>query len=472
VTQAAQSSFEQPIQPARDTQSVAVKPVLSGLDSVIFYGIFGLLLFGPLAFGAVEPWSIFLLEGGTALLFMLWVVRQVQRGELSIRGNPVFGPMAAFGVLIAVQLLFGITAYRYVTASEAMLYAAYGMLSFLVVQNLRRTSQLKWLAVVLPAYGAGLALFALVQALSGTTKLYWTVTPRLGGWIYGPYVNHNHYAGLMEMLVPIPLVLGLGHRRGTLKILAVAAAALMASTIFLSGSRGGMAAFIVELLVVAMIMVKGERHARTIIAMVVFLAVVIGLLIWLGGGELVQRVTSIHTEARSEISGGTRLAIDRDALRMLTKKPVLGWGLGAFPEIYPQYRSFYTNFFVNEAHNDYLQLLVETGALGFALMLWLIFVVYRSALRKLTIWPGDTNATLALAALLGVTGILVHSLVDFNLQIPANTALFYVLCAVAASAPAFGQFQRRTRERMHDPLAVPPPKNVFQRLLERALGDT
>jgi hypothetical protein len=51
-----------------------------------------------------------------------------------------------------------------------------------------------------------MAMFALLQSLSSPDKLYWFRTPRSGGWIYGPYVNHNHYAGLMEMLFPIPLV--------------------------------------------------------------------------------------------------------------------------------------------------------------------------------------------------------------------------------------------------------------------------
>jgi len=467
MTQAAQSDFEQPSRPAPAPQAVAVKPSLSRLDSLIFYGLFGLLLFGPLAFGAVEPAGMFVLQAGAAALFVLWVIRQIQLGEINLSGNPVFAPMAAFGCLITIQLLLGLTAYRYVTASHALLYATYGMLSFLVVQNLRRTSQLRWLAIVFSGYGAALALFALVQGLSGTTKLYWMVTPRLGGWIYGPYVNHNHYAGLMEMLVPIPLVVGVvGRRKGALKALALSSAVLMASTIFLSGSRGGMAAFLVQLLLLAIVMVRRERHARPMIAIAVFLACVAGLLIWLGGGELAKRLTSIHTEVRWEASGGTRLAIDRDALTMFPRKPVLGWGLGTFPEVYPQFRSFYTNFFVNAAHNDYLQLLVEMGALGFIVMLWMVFVVYRAALRKLTNWPSDTNAQVAMAALLGVTGILVHSTVDFNLHIPANAALFYVLCAVAASEPGFGHFQRRTREKVPEPNLEPRKKNFLRRFLD------
>jgi O-antigen ligase len=98
---------------------------------------------------------------------------------------------------------------------------------------------------------------------------------------------------------------------------------------------------------------------------------------------------------------------------------------------------------VNAAHNDYLQLLVEMGALGFVTMLWFLIVVYRRATSKLRNWPEDTNGAVALAALLGISGILVHSFVDFNLHIPANAALFFVLCVIAAMEPRFGLSRRR-----------------------------
>jgi O-antigen ligase len=98
---------------------------------------------------------------------------------------------------------------------------------------------------------------------------------------------------------------------------------------------------------------------------------------------------------------------------------------------------------VNEAHNDYLQLLIEMGTLGFATMVWFIVLLFRRAIKKLGNWTEDINGTIALATMLGSLGILVHSFVDFNLQIPANAALFYVLCVVAAFEPRFGRSIRK-----------------------------
>ena len=416
------------------------------LDRAIFYGVFVLLLFGPLAFGAVEPWAIFVLEAGSAILLLMWVIRQSLSGELSVIGNAMFAPMLVFAVLILLQLATGHTAYRQETASAALLYCAYGTLTFLVIQILRRTAEVQAATVMFTVYGFLMATFALVQGLSSSTKLFWIRTPRSGGWIYGPYVNHNHYAGLTEMLAPVPLVFVLTHHaRGPRKTFAGLATALMACSIFLSGSRGGMLAFVAQVALLALVVTWERRKVAAALAL--FLVMGVALLVWLGGGELSQRLASIHSETRTELSGGTRLDIDRDAVKMFLRKPVLGWGLGVFPDVYPQFRSFYTNFFINEAHNDYLQLLVETGALGFATMLWFVWTVYRKGLKKLTNWLDDTNGAIALAALLAVTGIIVHSLVDFNLQVPANAALFYMFCALAAMEPRFGMSRRKSRRR-------------------------
>ncbi len=421
----------------------------SAPEPVVLYGVFGLLLFGPLAFGAVEPWSIFVLEAGAALLLVLWTVRQAACGELSVSWNPLFAPMLGFALYIGFQLVTGRTAYRYQTFSAALLYCAYGIFCFLVVQVLRRTTQVRALAVTFSVYGSLLASFALLQGLSSTTKLYWLRTPRTGGWIYGPYVNHNHYAGLMEMLVPIPLVFSLTRgARGPRKILAGTAAALMASTIFLSGSRGGMIAFLVQTGVLAAVVLWRQKGRSLNWALLAFLAIGVGLVLWLGGSELAQRLATLHAETRTELSGGTRLDIDRDALRMFARKPIAGWGLGVFPYVYPPFRSFHTNFFINQAHNDYLQLLVEMGGLGFAIMLWFLGALFRHAWRKLQHWSDDPNGTVGLAALLGVTGILVHSLVDFNLQVPANASLFYVFCVVAAMESRFGKTRRKSVRRV------------------------
>jgi O-antigen ligase len=427
------------------------------LGSILFYGTFGLLMFGPLAFGTVEPWSIFVLEAGATCLALLWLAKQWFDGEIKIKGNPLFLPMGVFGFLILVQIVFQRTAYRHDTVSQGLLYCACGMLCFLSGQTLLRTAQARKLALILCIYGAVLGTFALLQGISSNGKLYWLRTPRMGGWIYGPYVNHNHYAGLMEMLLPIPLVLcltRLAHFKE--RVAAASAAAIMAGTIFLSGSRGGMLALFGELMLLAIVLIKQRRDLRTALGLGIFLLIVVGLLTWLGGDQLLQRLATVQS-AHSDLSGAMRLQINRDGLRMFQSKPVLGWGLATFPVVYPQFRSFYTNFFVNQAHNDYLQLLVEMGVLGFGTMLWFLVVLYRTALKKIGNWTSQVSGAMTLACILGCTGILIHSAVDFNLHIPANAVFFYVLCTVAAADPLLQATRKRKPVRTPTEEVLPAP---------------
>ncbi len=413
------------------------------LNSVLLYGTLSLLLFGPLAFGAVEPWSIFVLQVGTVGLALLWISKQLLDGAVSIRRNPLFLPMAAFGLLILLQIAFRRSEYPHGTISEALLDCTYGILCFLTAQAVFRTSQAKKLAIIFSLYGTAVASFAMLQGISPNGKLYWLRQPALGGWIYGPYVNHNHYAGLMELLLPVPMVLSLTHFTHSRKrMAAAAAAAIMGGTVFLSGSRGGMLAITVEIIVLGTLVLRQKQDMKAAIAGGVFTLIIAGVLVWLGGNELSQRLSTLGN-VHADLTADVRLHINRDALRMFHARPILGWGLGSFPIVYPQYRTFYTNFFINEAHDDYLQLLVETGLAGTAIMLWFLIALFRNALRKINKWNSEVTGAFTLACLLGVIGILVHSTVDFNLHIPANAALFYVMSTLAAADPLMHQSRKR-----------------------------
>ena len=364
--------------------------------------------------------------------------------------------MAGFFVLALLQWLTGATAYRHVTYTETLLYAAYGMLAFVITQTLRRSSQFNGLAKTVTVYGGVVAAFAVLQGIAPNGKLYWIFPSVQGSAIYGPYVNHNHYAGLMEMLTPFPLVLAASRfTEGTRRIVVAATGALMAGSIFLSGSRGGMLGFCAQMIVLGVLLLRSRKGSwKKPLMLGVLGALTIAFLVWLGGNELTHRLASIHSEAQIEINGGTRLAIDRDCFHMFFRRPVLGWGLGAFPIVYPEFRSFYTTFFVNEAHNDYLQLLVETGLAGFAIAVWFLVLVFRQAAKKIKDWNQTSTGALTVAALLGCIGILVHSFLDFNLQIPANAALFYVLCAIAAARPLHENKRRRKLRRHHEVVAI------------------
>ena len=394
---------------------------------VLTLGLCAVLIFAVLAFGAVEKWSTFVFEAGTAILFLVWAAKQLVSREVKLSKNPLYLPALLFFGLILSQIVLRQSAYGYVTEYEALKYVSYGILLLIAAESVREEHARKIFGQVMIVFGALYAFFALAQNLTANGRIFWVHGTQFPGSIYGSYVNRDHYAGLLEMLVPIPFVLSMGNvLRGGKRVLVGFCAVLMASTIFLSGSRGGMLTFVIEMLFfVALTLGKG-RSPRLALGSVAVCVLVLFLLIFMGKGQVLGRL--------GDLSPGIRRDIVKDSLRMFSKRPIGGWGLGTFATVYPSYRSFYTNQFVNEAHNDYLQLLVETGLLGFVLMLWFLARLYQHGLPTSRRWEFQWDAAISLAALLGCTGILLHSLVDFNLQIPANAALFYVLCGLAVSA--------------------------------------
>jgi O-antigen ligase len=407
---------------------------------VLVLSLCAILIFAVLAFGAVDEWSTFTLEAGAAVLFLTWAGKQLVSRRLKLSENPLYLPTLLFFGLILAQIALRRSAYGYVTKYEALQYVAYGILLLIAAECVRHEDTRRVFALIMIVFGVLYAFFALAQQLTSNGKIFWIHSPRFHGLgaIYGSYVNRNNYAGLMEMLVPIPLVVAFGHMlKGGKRALVAFCAVLMATTIFLSGSRGGMIALVLEVVLLPALTFRTRRSPRVALGSVAVGVLILALLAFLGKGQVLGRL--------GDLAPGIRLNMTKDCLRMFSRRPVSGWGLGTFPTVYPGYRSFYTNLFINEAHNDYAQLLVETGPLGFGLMLWFLVTMYRRGLPTSRRWEFTWDGALSLAALLGCTGILIHSFVDFNLQIPANAALFYVLCALAASEPSAASLPFRKR---------------------------
>jgi O-antigen ligase len=421
------------------------QPLVRVLDGLLVAALCLLLAFGPLAFGAVQEWAICTLEVGAAFCMALWAARELASGRLEVYRNTLFLPMVLFAGLVGVQLLAGITAYWYVTWQQGLLWAAYGMIFFVATQSLRRTVWIRAFALFFIIFGFLVAFFSIIQQFTWNGKLYWMVANRNSGMVYGPYVNHSHYAGLMELLVPIPLVFAMMESwQRSVRVLFAFVALLMASTIFLSRSLGGIVAFVAQMAFVAIIAGLRDRSRRQVLLLLVLGVLLTVWLVALSPGGIAERVARLH-DPFGQSGAGDRLAIVKDSMKMVAQRPFLGWGLGTFPVVYPSFRSFYTNFFVNEAHNDYVQTAVETGLAGFAIACLFIALFYRASLGKIEHWRTEIRPAVRLAAVIGVSGILIHSFCDFNLQIPANAALFFALAAVATGASNDPVFKRRVK---------------------------
>jgi O-antigen ligase len=161
------------------------------------------------------------------------------------------------------------------------------------------------------------------------------------------------------------------------------------------------------------------------------LLVVLGLagVIWLGAEPVVQRIMALPGLGQ-ELSYVDRIRIAGATLRIIQDHPYTGTGLGTFALLSPMYVSWPTNELFDKAHNDYLQLLSEVGLIGFSFVVIWIVALFRS-LVSIVRDDSQHSSLLPLGAFCGCFAILIHSFVDFNLQIPANAIYFAVLAALA-----------------------------------------
>jgi len=128
-----------------------------------------------------------------------------------------------------------------------------------------------------------------------------------------------------------------------------------------------------------------------------------------------------------------RKLLSKDAVHMWLDHPWLGVGMGDFETAYPRYQSFPTAQWVDHAHNDYAEAVAETGVAGALLILASLALFAYLAFRNVADLSGSNAGWVRLGAAIGCCGLLLHSLADFNLHIPANAAWFATLAGIATS---------------------------------------
>ena len=394
-------------------------------------GICVLLAFGVLAFGAVEEWSQAVLEVGAALLLVLWAARLYRRESEQLMIPTEFLPLCAFALVVLAQWIFHLTESRYYTRSDLQLLTLYMIVVFLMSQAYSRTSHWRGYLWFLMSLGFLVSIFGILQHLTFNGKLYWFRTMRFGGLPFGPYVNRNHFAGFAEMVIPaalVPLVLG-KVRRERLFLVALFAVVPMVA-LLLSASRGGIVSLVVQIVMLGLLLLVRKIRGRNVMVGGIVVLVAVMMVSWIGVQQVLQRFSGIQT---LEVSAGKRTAMRQDTWRLFLAHPVIGTGLGTFEMVFPPYDSVYDGKVVNHAHNDYLEALAETGVLGGICCALFIGVVLVNSLKGLAELGTSFGAALNLSGLIACVGILVHSLVDFNLHIPANALLFFVSAHVATA---------------------------------------
>jgi O-antigen ligase len=436
------------------------------LDKAIAIGSMVVLIFSALAFGSREPWSIGLVELIITVLILLWAIRFAADRRVTISVPAMALPIAgliALGLVQSVATTGGDGRIRSLSMDVESTRGAVAVLVFvlaffLIAANFFATRErLNALANVLIIFGLAMSVFALIQRFTWDGHIYWVRPTPYNA--FGPFVNRNHYAGYMEMLAPLPLALVLA--RGVHKeswVFYGFASAIMGLTIIVSLSRGGIISLMAGIAFVVIMSGRHERRhgqatrdgltggrpfaARRSSAMlkrvgaVALVAAVITLgVIWIGAEGIINRAAESVDQMKitdPELESISRTGIWRDCIKMIRDHPITGVGLGAYETAFPVYARHNGMFVSNYVHNDYIQALTDGGTVGGLLALAFIVLILRAMFRAMKS-DDPLLAGLAIGCGAGVFSMFVHSLFDFNLQVPSNALLFLFLSAVISN---------------------------------------
>ena len=396
-------------------------------------GICALVTFAVLAHGAVEPWSEAVLEIGAAVLLLLWAWEVSVGGEYKVVWNPLLWPLLGLWGVAALQLAAGITVYPFQTRIELLKYTALLALFFLCAQSYRKLEHWHGFVWFLLILGFAVSVFAILQHFTFNGKLYWVREIQFGGIPFGPYVNRNHFAGLVELLIPpgLAILILRAERRDQLPLVALFTL-FPIGALFLSASRGGIISFLGEIGLLAFLILFRRREGRELAAAGLVVVLAIAFVSWLGIGRALERFASYKT---LEVSEGRRIEMLQGTWRIFLDHPIAGTGLGTLQEVFPLYETIYDGLIVNHSHNDYAEVLAETGVIGGLCGLAFLVLLAWTGWENIVAEKELMNLAYHAGALVACFGLLIHATVDFNFHIPSN-ALIFLLQAALATSPA------------------------------------
>jgi O-antigen ligase len=264
--------------------------------------------------------------------------------------------------------------------------------------------------------------------------MYWFREMKYGGVPFGPYVDRNHFAGFVELVVPPGLaVLVLRAERRDLLPLVAVFTLLPIGGLFLAASRGGIIAFFCEIIVLTVLVALRPKDWKTLAAGALILFLASAMVAWIGIGRSLERFSEYRA---LEVTKARRVEMTRDSWRIFLDHPVLGTGFGTLQQVFPRYETLYDGLVVNHAHDDYVELLADAGIAGGLLGAWFLALLLWQGAKSLKASRSTLDLALHIGALTACVGLLVHSFSDFNFHIPANALIFMLLAALATSSSA------------------------------------
>ncbi|HEX8251209.1 MAG TPA: O-antigen ligase family protein [Pyrinomonadaceae bacterium] len=428
-------------------------------SGIIFFLLAVTLVFAPVAFGAVDFWALGILTLIVFLIAVLWLFDAWKTGEFSFNTNRLQIPLIGFILIGLIQLLPVRTAD---VAAGALSISAASALSldpyttrFAVVQlvvyfiffaaalTFIDTSQrLRKIVLLIIIFGALMAFFGILQRLANPEGIY-GVRPTPYAVPFGSFVNQHHFAAFMEMTIGVTLgLLYNKSTKGDKRLLLAIAVVIMGIALVFTSSRGGILSLfgVIGFVTLASFLrqktdEEGEATKSSFQSKFALIGgglalvlVLFGSILLLGGGASLTRGIGFINQA--DISNG-RSHFWSVTLQIIRDYPIFGAGFNAYGVAFTRYDTWNGSLRIEQAHNDYLQIFADAGIFGFACAIAFVYFLFKQGLEKINQAGDRFRRGVAVGALAGCFGILLHSFFDFPLRTPSNAFYFLILVTLA-----------------------------------------
>ncbi len=452
---------------------------VSKYENALFLFFLIFLVWLPIPLGSNRLWATAIMEIGAFLLF-LWLIVLIERGIIVIpqhvRKLKWLLVLMIFSLLYALFQLVELPMDIFKTISpihadinnEALILEQVDGLSISVdhyktysyILKLLAYYAIFWISIILANTNKRVFYLLLAIALGGTVQAVFSIAGALGDWytsintgskvfsgiISGSFVNYNHFAAFLNMSIValIGLIFLTRMEISPRHLQARARAktplwqihfsiyfAVLIAAMIMTHSRGGaialLLAFAGSFLLIASNSVYRVRYLSAFNGLWVIAFLVV---LWAGYGFFIAQFDNASNDY------SIRLHILHLSWQVIKDFWLLGVGAGNYAALIPLYETSSFGFYIDHAHNDYIELLVEQGVIGFLIYFIMILIAMVYSIKTIRHIDSVSYKTYALIGLMGCMTMLFHSLIDFNFQIPSNAAYFFIFLALALLRPA------------------------------------
>ena len=449
---------------------------------IIEYGILGVLIFSPLPAASVEEWAILVIQLAVIIMMIAYFFMKEKPQNNILLSHSLKWPrylFIALFILMIVQLiplpksaikilssnahsfqniyqtefskisLMSLSLIPSHSIEAGLELLTYFFLGFLIVKTVTRRHQVMRIFTVLIVMGALEAFYGLFELYNKNPRiLFYEKTDYLDS-VTGTFVNRNHLSGYLEMVIPLCIGLiiarmdlgslsGLRWREKLLRlsekglgmnILLTLGVVIMSVAVIFSKSRSGVSLLVFAFILffgLSMLFIRGTVHQKSWIRK--FLTIVFLFILFIA--LYVGIDANLERFALDKILHADRPVVWANTFTIFSDYPLFGTGLGSFASIYPAYEDSKEYARYSHAHNDYLEYLAELGVFGFVFLAGGILIML---INSFLVWKERRHPWvkgLALGGIIAVICMLIHSVTDFNLQIPANMVLFSVVLSL------------------------------------------